>query len=125
METVTRQLNIAFLALGLLLAWLFAKTSGMVFSWFGPRADRILAGDLSLSAVVGVGLAIGLTAWLWRNARVYKWATEVAVELSKVTWPEREETQRSTYVVIAFAIMIALVLAVFDFAWKAITDIIL
>lgn len=125
MESVTRYLNVAYLALGLLLAWLFARTSGMVFSWFGPRADRLIAGDLSLSVLIGVVIGLAVTAFCWRNPKVYKWSTEVAVELSKVTWPEKSETQRSTYVVIVFAILIAFVLAGFDFFWKFITDIIL
>ncbi len=125
METVTRQLNVAFLAVGLVLAWLFANVSGLIFGLFGPRADRMIAGDLHLSAFIGVAAGIALTVWMWRNARVYKWATEVAVELSKVTWPERSETQRSTYVVIIFAMVTAVVLAAFDFVWKFTTDLIL
>lgn len=125
MESVTRYLNVAYLAFGLMMTWLFARTSAMVFGWAGPRADRLIAGDISLSAVIGVAIGLGVTAWCWRNPKVYKWSTEVAVELSKVTWPEKAETQRSTYVVIVFAIVIALILAGFDFFWKFVTDFIL
>lgn len=125
MESVTRYLNVAFLALGLLLAWLFARTSAMVFGWLGPRADRLIAGDLSLSILIGIVIGLGVTAWCWKNPGVYRWSTEVAVELSKVTWPEQPEVQRSTYVVIVFSIIIALILAGFDFFWKFVTDLIL
>ena len=126
-ESVSRYLNVVYLASGLLMAWLFSKTSGMMFSWAGPRADRLIsgAGDLRLSALVGVALAIGVTAYCWRSARVYKWVTEVIVELSKVTWPAKDETQRSTRVVIVFSIIVDLILASFDFLWKFATDLIL
>jgi preprotein translocase SecE subunit len=125
METVSRYLNIVYLAFGLVMVWLGVRTLGLVFGWFGPRFDRILVGDLSLSALAGVALGAGVTIYCWRNVKIYQWVTDVILELSKVTWPEKAETQRSTYVVIVFSILIAIVLAGFDFFWKFTTDLLL
>ncbi len=125
MDNSLRYLNVAYLALGLILAWICAKSAELIFALGGPRVDRILFGDVQLSAVVGVVIGIALTAYCWRTPKIYNWATEVTFELSKVTWPAKEETQRSTYVVIMFSIMISICLAAFDFFWKFVTDLIL
>ncbi len=125
MEDVTRYLNVAYITFGLVMCWLGVKFSDMIFGMFGPRADRILFGDVSTSIAIGVIAGLAITAYCWRKPKIYKWSTEVAVELSKVTWPDREDTQRSTYVVIVFSIAVSIVLAAFDFIWKFTTDAIL
>ena len=47
---------------------------------------------------------------------------EVISELRKVTWPDREETFRSTAVVVATSLFLALVLAGFDWLWGSLTS---
>jgi preprotein translocase SecE subunit len=125
MDTSLRYLNVAYLALGLIFAWLGAKSSELLFAFGGPRADRILFGDVQLSAIVGVAAGLALTLYCWRTPKIYNWATEVTTELSAVTWPKKDETQRSTHVVIMFSIAISICLAAFDFFWKFVTDLIL
>ena len=125
MDRSLRYLNVAYLALALILAWLGAKSAEALFVFAGPRADRILFGDVHLSAVAGVTIGLAATLYCWRTPKIYNWATEVTTELSAVTWPQKEETQRSTHVVILFSIMISLCLAGFDFFWKFVTDLIL
>lgn len=124
MEDVSRYVSMAYLVGGLVVAWVFAKTSDLIFTAFAPRANVAFAG-IGLSVIVGVGLAVLLTVVLWRNRKVYQWMTEVAVELSRVTWPELDETRQSTIIVIVFSVVLALALALFDFVWKFATDAIL
>ena len=125
MDRSLRYLNVAYLALALIFAWLGAKSAEALFAFGGPRADRILFGDVQLSAVVGIAIGLAATLYCWRTPKIYNWATEVTTELSAVTWPQKEETQRSTHVVIVFSIMISLCLAGFDFFWKFVTDLLL
>ncbi|MEO1269572.1 MAG: preprotein translocase subunit SecE [Myxococcota bacterium] len=90
------------------------------------RYDTNLLGDqLKLSGAIGVALGVGLTIYLYVNPKVQTWSQEVAVELSKVTWPGWEETKYNTLVVIVFSAIISSILATFDFFWKWLTDLIL
>ena len=125
MERLTRYLNFGYLTLGVLMAWLCHKTFAMVLDWMGPRADRILFADIQLSLAAGVLVGAGIAFALYKNAKVYAWSNEVAVELSKVTWPDQQDTQQSTYVVIVFSLVTAMILASFDFVWKFATDLLL
>lgn len=125
MEAVTRYLNVAYLTLGVLASWLFVKTAAWLMAGLGPRVDRILFADIQLSVVLGVVAGVGMTYALFNNEKVYNWSTEVAVELSKVTWPDQDDTVQSTKVVIAFAVVVAGILSAFDFVWKFVTDAIL
>lgn len=125
MENLTRYVNFAYLLLGVLSAWFCVKTFGMVLDWMGPRADRILFADIQLSVAAGVLAGVGLAFGLYKNEKTFAWTNEVAVELSKVTWPKQEETQQSTYVVIVFSVVIALLLASMDFLWNRVTNLIL
>jgi preprotein translocase SecE subunit len=84
-----------------------------------PLRRRPALGD------VGVAAGLALTLYCWRTPKIYNWATEVTTELSAVTWPKKDETQRSTHVVIMFSIAISICLAAFDFFWKFVTDLIL
>lgn len=122
MEDVSRYLSIAYLIAGLILAWVFAKTFGLLFLAFGPASDMIVFAGVRLSVVLGVAVGFGLTFGAWRHERFSNYLTEVATELSKVTWPTREETYRNTYIVIAFSLLVAVFLALFDFVWKFATD---
>ncbi|MCC6810654.1 MAG: preprotein translocase subunit SecE [Deltaproteobacteria bacterium] len=49
-------------------------------------------------------------------------ADEVALELSKVTWPSRQETWAATVVVIATVAISAAYLGVFDAVWSWASD---
>jgi preprotein translocase subunit SecE len=49
---------------------------------------------------------------------------EVVGELSKVTWPTREETYYSTIVVIVTSVLAAVYTGIIDALWSAFTDLI-
>ena len=123
MEDVSRFVNIAFIFTALLLSWVLMQTSEMVLASIGPGSNMILFAGIQLSTVLGIGLAALIVAYYyWITPRAYELATEVAVELSKVSWPDADDTKRYTYVVTWFAIILSLILTVFDFVWKFATD---
>ena len=125
MESVAKYVSGAILLLGVILGWVLVRTTALVLGSFGPAADPILFAGIQASGVIGAGLAIGLVVYAMQNERWYRGATEVAVELAKVTWPDKPDTLRSTRVVIVFSVIVSLFLAFFDLIWKAITDTIL
>jgi preprotein translocase subunit SecE len=48
--------------------------------------------------------------------RIQEYIKEVIQEMKKVTWPTYEELKGSTWVVITFAILMAVYVAIIDFA---------
>ena len=88
-----------------------ALLAGVVaFYWYeeDPLALRL--------AMVGTGLvaAVGL-AWVsWYGREFWQFAQAARVELRKVVWPEREDTVRTTVLVIVFASLMGLFFWVLD-----------
>jgi preprotein translocase SecE subunit len=86
--------------------------------------DPVLAG-ISLSAGVSLVTALVTFFVLLRHERAYLYTDEVVGELRKVTWPVREETVRSTAVVLGFTAVMASSLALYDYLWATVTGIVL
>ena len=88
-----------------------ALLAGVVaFYWYeeDPLALRL--------AMVGSGVvvAVGL-AWVsWYGREFWQFAQAARVELRKVVWPEREDTVRTTVLVIVFASLMGLFFWVLD-----------
>ena len=59
---------------------------------------------------------------LLRHPVAYRVTDEVVAEFRKVTWPSREETIRSTTVVVVFTVIVASALAGYDWIWGEITS---
>ena len=76
---------------------------------------------ISLLAAIGATLAGVIT---YKNDKVYHLANEVASELKKVTWPTAKEVRSATLVVIVMAIISAVILGLFDFAWSNLTELV-
>ena len=103
-------------------AYLLAKIGHV--SWYrlgqwktelGEPKDEIV---YPLAGLLGVGVAL----YYWRKASARQYATEVAEELSKVTWPSRKEVSNSTTVVVATTIFATVFFALMDQFWKFVTD---
>ena len=123
MEDVSRYVNIGFIFTALLLSWVLMQTAEVALASFGPGTDMVLFAGIQSSALLGVALAVGIVGYYyWATPRAYELATEVAVELSKVSWPDAEDTKRHTYIVVWFAIIVSVMMSVFDFVWKLSTD---
>lgn len=125
MQDLSRYVSLTYLVGGLTLAWILVKVVTLLFGSFAPASDVIVFAGIRLSTMIGIGAGLAGTVLAARSEGVSRWTQETIAELSQVTWPNREETQTSTVVVIIFSILISLVLASFDFVWKYATDIIL
>ena len=93
------------------LALLLAAAGVFAFYWFNgewPTVARVMAviAGLVAGGVVFMGSAKGV--------QTREFLGESRFELRKVVWPTRQETTRTTWVVIAAVIVISLILAAFD-----------
>ncbi len=123
--SVSRAVNMSFVAAGLLL-WLIA---GDLFAFalglFGPNLDQGLIGvGFTVSDLLGILAGIGGAVVLYKHEVVNTLAHEIANELSKVTWPTWPETRASTFVVVVVTIICALGLGFFDMIWSILTELV-
>lgn len=112
----------AYMGGAMLVAFLVAKMAHMGWyrlgQWkpdFGEPRDEIVYVS---AAVVGVATAL----YYWRKAEARQYATDVAEELSKVTWPNRKEVTNSTTVVLFYTLFATVFFALMDQFWKYVTD---
>jgi preprotein translocase subunit SecE len=107
--------HLTFALAALLVAFVVAKTTDWVWSYFAKPNDLII----NALAILVAGSA-ALVAY--RSERVYPGVVEVTRELEKVTWPTRKETTAATIVVIVTVLIAALILSMFDFVWSSFTN---
>lgn len=122
MEEVTRYVSIAYLVLGLALAWVLSRTIGLFLATVSPAADLVLVGEITLSVVLGVALAVGCVWYCLANEKISKYSNEVAIEMMKVSWPTGEETKRSSYTVVVVSVFTAICIFFTDFVWRVFTS---
>ena len=100
---------------GLILAYLLLKMGDWAWTYYGTKSNGLVV-DVAAFAVAG-----GVVILAIRNERLFTLATEVTVELKKVTWPTRKETMSATVVVIITVIIAAAFLGMFDAVWSYLT----
>ena len=74
----------------------------------------------SIALIVGLLLALAFFAWSEGASTLLQFFRESYVELRKVVWPSRPELLRSTAVILALIIVIALFLWLVDLALLAV-----
>lgn len=124
MRDLQRYVGMAYFAAFALMAWLFPRVLVEILDLFGPGANRVFFGSLTLSSLLGVALAGVAIIWMWRNETVKRWAFEVVEQLAKVTWPDGDDTRKSTMIVIAFSVVLGGSLAIMDLLGKRVIDLI-
>ena len=69
------------------------------------------------------GAVLGVIALVYclRHQGIRRWADDVAIELSKVTWPKRETVTNGTIVVIAAGIFATIYIGLLDRLWGFVT----
>ncbi|HET6434524.1 MAG TPA: preprotein translocase subunit SecE [Xanthomonadaceae bacterium] len=91
------------------LAILLVAAGVFAFYWFQwPTGMRALAVVAGLVAGTVVFLTTG------KGAQTLEFLSESRFELRKVVWPTRQETTRTTWVVIGVVVLISVILALFD-----------
>ena len=126
-----KYVHAAFFAVGILAAFLGSKVLGGAWTHLAewPAAVRVLPQLVAFSeeqretyCLIG-GAVIGALGVLqaYRKESVRTWADEVATELSKVSWPNREAVMNGTLVVIVASMIAAVYVAVLDRFWSFLT----
>jgi len=127
----SKYVHAAFFAVGILAAFLGSKILGGAWTHLSewPAAVRAAPQLVAFSeeqrdtyCLVG-GALIGAVGVLqaYRKESVRTWAGEVATELSKVSWPNREAVTNGTLVVIVASMIAAVYIAVLDRFWSFLT----
>ncbi|OGQ90944.1 MAG: preprotein translocase subunit SecE [Deltaproteobacteria bacterium RIFOXYA12_FULL_58_15] len=111
--------------LAIVVAFPLAHILGWSFGYFGIDDPPILSRDLPLTTVMGYGIALAAGVFCFVHKRTFALAMEVAEEMSKVTWPSREETGNATVVVLATVVICSIGLGAFDAVWLWLTNLVL
>ena len=120
---IERWVQFAFIGMALLMFWFIDHLASDLSAFTAQKLDlstpnpNIVTGASALVSIL-------LAAWMYRNENTNRFSREVAVELSHVTWPSRQETWSNTLVVIIVSAIAAVILGAFDAAWSAVTDLI-
>ena len=126
-----KYVHAAFFAVGILAAFLGSKILAGAWTHLAewPAAVRAVPQLVAFSeeqrdtyCLIG-GAVIGALGVLqaYRKESVRTWADEVATELAKVSWPNREAVFNGTLVVIVASMIAAVYVAVLDRFWGFLT----
>jgi preprotein translocase subunit SecF len=113
-----------FMAGGAVLGLSVRAASGAFMLNLG-HPDSMMFGLMHESALIGLASGTLCFFILMRHKAAVQFTDETVTELARTTWPDREETIRSTTVVIITTTFIAISLGVFDFIWKRVANIFL
>lgn len=131
---VRRYVHAAFFAAGILTAYLTGKVLlslwNVLADW--PAAVRSMPvlieyGEedrASYTLVIGAVVGVLLVLRYYRRPAVRSWATDVASELAKVTWPDKETVTNGTIVVLVASAVATLYIALVDRLWGYLTNLI-
>lgn len=116
MDQTDRQkwVNLTFVAGAVLAAWVFFKLVQSLAGLWDLEA-RLSNFDMILQ---GSSLAVGLITFLIFYFRTgsNQYVHEVIAELSRVSWPENNETVKATFVVMVLVVIAGFILGLMDFA---------
>lgn len=128
---VDKYVYAAFFALGILLAFLTGKLLATAWSmliewpWVVRKVPVLLryAEDERPTYTMAVGAVVGILAVVYclRKDGIRHWADDVALELSKVTWPKKETVTNGTIVVIAAGLFATVYIGLLDRLWGFVT----
>ena len=113
-----KPVHLIYLCGAVLLFYLLQWSIDWIWGYFATAPSEIM---MTLIAAVG---AFATAAILYRNDRIFGLASEVSGELKKVTWPTAKEVRTATLTVIIMALLAAVILGLFDFAWSNLTELV-
>jgi preprotein translocase subunit SecE len=114
-----KPVHLMYLIGAVILFYLLQWSIDWVWGFFTPSTPS----DFKITLVAAIG-AVLVGVVTYRNDRIYHLANEVASELKKVTWPTAKEVRSATLVVIVMAMVSAVILGLFDFAWSNLTQVV-
>ena len=87
--------------------------------------DPLLFNSLNSTTIGALVIGVASFVLLNRHPLIVGFTNEVVTELRTVFWPDKEETIRSTTVVIGVTLFIAFMLGLYDYVWAEITQLLL
>lgn len=121
----------AFFAVGIGVAFLVGKLLATLWNilaeeaWVVRHAAFLLRypEDERPMFTMSIGAVVGLLTMIYclRKDAVRRWADDVALELSKVTWPKKETVTNGTIVVIAAGVFATVYIGLLDRLWGFVT----
>jgi preprotein translocase subunit SecE len=121
---IERWVQFAFLALGVLSFWLFDKVVTSAWTLLAESFPSVPEPESNYVLPIALLVAVAIAVGGFKHQKTQRYAHEVAGELTRVTWPNRQETIKQTGIVLAVSIAAALVLGLFDLVWANLTDVI-
>jgi preprotein translocase subunit SecE len=114
-NNLQRWVNLGFLVMGVLAALLvsYALTRAIPIFDLETKVKNVQVVRQIVSLVFGAVVAF----FLYRHPKVSAFANEVALELSRVTWPSNRDTNSGTVVVVIMVIVSGLILGLLDYVW--------
>ena len=119
-----RYVLLSFVAAAVLVGVSLQAASVSLFEAFAIQDLRV-AGVVNSTTLLSVAGAIVTFVGLLRSRRAIEYVDEVVDELTKVTWPSREETIRAATTVVFTTLFVAALLGFYDFVWKNLADVFL
>ena len=124
----------AFFGAAVLCAFLLGKVLAAVWNQLAdwPTAVRALPAlqrypedqRSSFTMVVGALVGVVVVVRWYRDAEVRQWADEVAAELSKVVWPDKDTVSNGTVVVIIASAIATVYISLLDRFWGFLTTLV-
>lgn len=118
-----RWVVLSFIVSAVLAGMVVQSASVSAFARFGYPDHRL--GPFTISTLLSVVVGAITMFALLRNRRAVVYTSECVDELSKVTWPTREETIRGSTTVVVTTLLVAALLGIYDFIWKNLADLVL
>lgn len=122
MVNYQRWINISYLVVTAVLWLVFRHLAEVIWDLAHLQAspDALIAP----TDWIALGLAAVVFITMLRNRRLNEFMGEVALELSKVTWPPRKESVMSAGVIVVLVGIVSLLLVGFDTLWQKVIGLI-
>ncbi len=121
----TQYVVVGIIALAIIVAFPLTHMFDWLWVQIGWNDPAVLSRDVTLTTMLGWGVAAAAAIFCFVHKRTFTLAQEVADELAKVSWPSREETGAATVVVLVTVVICALYLGAFDAVWLWLTNLVL
>lgn len=127
----TKYVHAAFFAAGILVAFLAGKLLGVAWNSLAawPTAVRSVPQLLhyaedergNITMVAGAVIGVVTVVQIYRKEAIRAWAEEVASELGKCSWPNRETVTNGTIICAVAALIATTYVALLDRLWGFLT----
>ena len=103
----------------LVLAGLVLVAGIVSYSWFG-NSGNIPSSVLLLGVLAALVISLAIASFTALGRRVRNYIAESQFEMRKVVWPTRDETLKTTGIIIVVVIVLSLMLGLIDLILKSV-----